>query len=97
MGADGVERMKASITVALLLAPAFLAVTASAQGMPAPIEPQAISISLDDTTINTGPSGASLESNYFHTPQQPYAAGRLFPCRLQLRVFDKTLLAQSCN
>ena len=56
-----------------------------------------VALSTDDTAIDTSPSGATLESNYFRAPQQPYAANRVFPCRLQLRMFDKTRLAQSCN
>ena len=38
-----------------------------------------------------------LEADYFRAPQAPFAAGRVFPCRLQLRMFEKTRLAQSCH
>jgi hypothetical protein len=84
--------MKALIAVAVLLA-----LGATAQAKVAPLERQMVAISADDSTINSGPSGAMLESNYFRAPQTPAAAGRIFPCRLQLRVFEKTRLAQSCN
>lgn len=84
--------MKALITIA-----ALLVFAAAAQAKPAPLDPQPISLATDDAAINTVPSGATLESDYFHAPQQPYAVGRVFPCRLQLRVFDKTRLARSCD
>ena len=84
--------MKALVTIAMLLA-----LGAAAQTKPAPFELRPVAFSSDDTTVDIGPSGATLESNYFSAPQQPLAAGRIFPCRLQLRVFDKTRLAQSCN
>jgi hypothetical protein len=38
-----------------------------------------------------------LEFGYFRAPQTPVAAGRVFPCRLQLQIFEKTKLAQSCH
>ncbi len=89
--------MRVSTTLALLLAPALLALGVTAQAKPAPVEPQTVAMLFDDSTIYSGPSGAMLESNYFNAPQPPYAAGRVFPCRLQLRVFDKTRLARACN
>jgi hypothetical protein len=79
----------------------LLALGAAAQGKPVPVAAQAIAVSFndsaDDSAINIGAAGATLESNYFRVPQPPIAAGRIFPCRLQLRVFEKTRLAQSCN
>jgi hypothetical protein len=75
----------------------ILALGATAQAKFAPLERQMVAISADDSTINTGASGAMLESDYFSAPQPSFAAGRIFPCRLQLRLFDKTRLAQSCN
>jgi len=75
----------------------FLVLGTAAQAIPAPVELQPIAVSPDDLTIAAGPAGASLERDYFRAPQTPYAAGRVFPCSLQLRVFDKTRLAQSCN
>jgi hypothetical protein len=87
--------MKASMTAAVLLG--LFAYGAQAQAKPAPIEARLAVASRDDSTINTGPSGAMMESNYFNAPQAPFTAARLFPCRLQVRIFDKTRLAQACN
>jgi hypothetical protein len=84
--------MKQLIALAL-----FLAVCASAQARPAPFEAQPTAISPDDLTVSTGPAGATLEQDYFRAPQPAYARARVFPCRLQLRIFDKTRLAQSCE
>ena len=88
--------MKALLTYALFFALA-MAAQGAAQGKPAPFELRALALSANDTTIDSGPSGASLESNYFRAPQPPVAAGRVFPCRLQLRMFDTMRLAQNCN
>ena len=38
-----------------------------------------------------------LEVTYFNASQSPLAAGRLVPSRMQVRMFEKTRLAQSCN
>jgi hypothetical protein len=84
--------MKALIAMAVLLA-----LGATAQAKVAPLESQLVAIAADNATINSGPAGATLESNYIRAPQAPTAAGRIFPCRLQLHVFEKTRLAQSCN
>jgi hypothetical protein len=81
---------------ALLALAVLLAFAAAVQAKPAPLDPQPISLATTDAAIATGPSGTTLESDYFHAPQLPYAAGRVFPCRLQLRVFDKTRMARSC-
>jgi hypothetical protein len=83
--------MKSFIALALLLA---LATTA--QGKLAPVEPQAAAISLDDWAISSGPA-TTLEQDYFRAPPSTFAARRAFPCRLQLIIFDKTRLAQSCR
>ena len=84
--------MRALITLAMLLA-----VSASAQAKPTPFNLQPTAPTTGGTDIDTGPAVTTLESDYFRAPQQPYAAGRVFPCRLELRVFEKTRLAQSCN
>jgi hypothetical protein len=75
----------------------FLALGATAQAKPAPIEPQQAASAADDAAMFAGAAGALRESDYFRAPQPPLAAGRIFPCRLQLRVFEKTRLAQSCR
>ena len=91
--------MKAAIAFVVLLA-----LGAVAQGKPMPVNGLAVlqsfdgSALADDSAINIGAAGATLEANYFRAPQPPIAAGRIFPCRLQLRVFEKTRLdQQSCN
>jgi hypothetical protein len=89
--------MKASIMIAFLLTPAFFAMTAPAQAKFAPVEAQSIAISLDDTVIAGGTSGAMREQSYFSAPQSPLGPGNVFPCRMQLNLFEKTRLARSCN
>ena len=88
--------MKALVALAVILA---LSATfgATSQAKLAPLEPQQIATSPDDTDMVAGPAGAMVESDYFRAPQPPFAAGRVFPCRLQVRMFEKTRLAQSCN
>jgi hypothetical protein len=94
---DRVGPMKSLITFAMILALGALVLGAAVQAKPAPLDLRVVALSAEDTAIDSGPSGASLESDYFRAPQMPYSLGRLFPCRLQLRVFDKARLAQSCN
>jgi hypothetical protein len=89
--------MKSPIIFALGLASA-LALSAPAQAKLVAGEWQpVIAISVDDTAIATGPSGALLESNYFNAPQSSLAFGRGNSCRLPVSLFEKTRLAQSCN
>lgn len=68
-----------------------------AMAKPAPVEPVRLTHSPNDTGMSVGPAGAMLESDYFSASQQPITTGRVFPCRLQLQVFDKTQIAQSCR
>jgi hypothetical protein len=70
---------------------------AAVQAKPAPVERQPKVLAPEDSAMVTGPIGAMLESDYFRAPQTPSAATRVFPCRLQLRVFDKTQLARACR
>jgi hypothetical protein len=70
---------------------------ASAQAKLAPVETQLAAISPDDLAISTEAPGAVLERDYFRAPQPAIVGSRIFPCRLQLHLFDKTRLAQSCN
>jgi hypothetical protein len=74
----------------------LVALSATAQGKLAPIEPQPATISLDDLAISTGPA-VTLERDYFSAPPSTFTAGRALPCRLQLIIFDKTRLAQLCH
>jgi hypothetical protein len=73
---------------ALLAFAVILALCAQAQARLAPIERDLAAMTVDDMAIDSGASGASLESDYFRAPQPPFAAVRIFPCRLQLRVFE---------
>lgn len=75
----------------------FLALGAAAQAKLAPVDPHQVAISADDMAIATGPAGSTLERDYFRAPQPAYATGHIFPCRLQLRIFEKARIAQSCN
>lgn len=84
--------MKTAIAMAMLFA-----LGATAQAKLAPLEQPMVAVSADDTTIDSRPSGAMLESVYFRALPTPFAAGRVFPCVLQLRLFQKTRIAQSCN
>jgi hypothetical protein len=45
--------------------------------------------------VLVGPAGAMLEADYFRAPQKPAPDPHM--CRLQLRVFEKTQLAESCH
>lgn len=91
--------MKAMIALVVLLG-----LGAAAQGKPMPVDGVAVSQSYDGaaladaSAINIGAAGATREADYFRAPLPPIAGGRIFPCRLQLYVFEKTRLAQqSCN
>jgi hypothetical protein len=80
------------LVYAVVLAPALL-VSALAQAKPSPPEPQRASLSLEETSIDSGTSGAMLESDYFNAPHGPFTPGRLTPCRLQVNMFAKTRIA----
>ena len=83
--------MKILITFAMVLA-----LGAAAQAKLAPVEPQLVATPPNDAAIYAGPASATLEHDYFHAPQTPTAARRVFPCTMQLRIFDKTRIAQTC-
>lgn len=84
--------MKALLAFALLVG-----LAAAAHAKPAPLEAPARAFAPEDTAISVGAAGALLESDYFRAPKEPSIAGRVFPCRLQLQVFEKTQLAQACH
>ncbi len=91
--------IKRAVLGALLLA-ATLGFTAAVQAKPAPldnIDTPPTPVAFEDSTIDSGPSGAMLESSYFNAQQAPFTAQRMFPCRVQVRMFDKTRLAQMCK
>jgi hypothetical protein len=81
---------------AVLALAVLLILGAAAMAKPAPIDRSAKVVSPEDSAVAIGGPGAKLESDYFRAPQAP-SASRVFPCRLQLHVFEKTRLAQSCN
>lgn len=91
--------MKFLTTAAIVLSLTF---TFAASAKPTPpdrmgaAEDLRPALALNDTDINIGPAGASLERNYFQAPQQPFNAGSL-SCRMQMSVFDKMRLTQACN
>jgi hypothetical protein len=82
---------------ALLACAVLMVLGATALAKPSPIENQTKSSLVEDSAISIGPAAAALESDYFRPPQTPVAAGRIFPCRLQLRLFEKTQIAQFCR
>lgn len=84
--------MKPVLAWALLL---FL--SAAAQAKLAPVNSPRLTPSPDESSVFIGPAGAMLEADYFRAPQKPVAVGRVFPCRLNLQVFEKTQIAQSCH
>jgi hypothetical protein len=84
---------------ALAMMVVLLSLTALAAAKPTPesgidqirdLNPTALR---NDTDINSGTSGALLERSYFQAPQRQFNVS----CRLQLNVFDKTRLIESCN
>jgi hypothetical protein len=75
----------------------FLTLSAGAEAKYAPVETPRPTAPPDDSAMFVGPAGAMLESNYFRAPPQQQRSSDPNFCRLQLRVFDKTKLAQSCD
>ena len=82
---------------ALLALTVLLTLGAAAQAKPTPVERIQNPFAPDESAMLMGPAAAMLESDYFRMPQTPFASDRVFPCRLQLRIFDKTRLARSCH
>jgi hypothetical protein len=89
--------MKALTATALLLA-----LSAAALAKPNPVERSSRAhADIDISSVgamreNIGSVGAMRERNYFQAPQSPINASA-FPCRLELDLFDKARLAQSCR
>ena len=85
--------MKAALALA-----ALLALGASAQAAVSPVENANIVIAPATATIPSDePNGAVPEAAYFRAPQTPSNSDRLFPCRVQFDLFEKTQLAQLCH
>jgi hypothetical protein len=76
----------------------FLTLTAAAGAKPTPvgdfnrIDDRNPTLARND--IDIGPT--ARERSYFQAPQPQFNAGNV-SCRLQLSVFDKTRVAQTCN
>jgi hypothetical protein len=90
--------MKALVNKPLVGMVIFLSLTVVAAAKPTPVgslnQVQDLNpTAQNDNGINTGTSGALLERSYFQAPQQRFNIS----CRLQLSVFDKTRLTESCN
>jgi hypothetical protein len=94
--------MKVMAGIVLLLASSTVAL-----GKPAPVEQTLLTLVRADINIsnsssvgamreNIGTVGAMRERHYFGAPQ-PQFNPRVFPCRLEPLLFDKTRLAQSCR
>ncbi|MFZ0620830.1 MAG: hypothetical protein WAM76_02405 [Pseudolabrys sp.] len=87
--------MKGVVGVAIVLA-----LTAAAGAKPAPVgdlnrmDDRTPTLARNDADIDIVP--AARERSYFQAPQQHFNTGNV-SCRLQLSVFDKTRIAQSCN
>jgi len=89
--------MRASIGLAyIFIFVAAYSVPAQARLAPTDLPPTGAT-SFDDATINSGPSGAMLESSYFNAPQPSTASIRVFPCRSQVNLFQKTRLVRACD
>ncbi len=89
--------MKGLAFTAMFLA--FMAAVATAKPVPVsrinPTEDLNSPLTRNDVDIDSGPSGAMLEREYFQAPP-PFTAGGL-PCRLQSAIFAKVKLAQLCR
>jgi len=77
----------------------LMAAVATAKPVPVkkmnPLEDLNAPLTRNDVDINSGPSGAMLEREYF-LASPPFKAGGL-PCRLQSAIFTKVHLAQLCH
>jgi hypothetical protein len=90
--------MRASIalTFIFIFAAAFASLPAQAKLTPLE-QPITGATSSEDATVNTGPSGAMLESSYFNAPQPSTARIWVFPCRSQFNLFQKGRLVRACD
>ena len=86
--------MRALTAFAMLLA-LCVPFGATAKAKVAPLESQAVVTAFDDSTDSR--LAAQREADYFRAPQSSSLVERDYPCRLQLRIFEKTRLAQSCR
>jgi hypothetical protein len=87
--------MKTLTACAMLLAlgaPLCAFLGTNAQAKIAPLESQA-AVTASDNWVSSR-SAETREAEYFRAP--PPLAERNYPCRLQMHLFEKTRLAQSC-
>ena len=90
--------MRASLVLAYIFIFAAAFAGLPAQAKLAPLEPAFTgAVSSEDATVNSGPSGAMLESSYFNAPQPSAASIRVFPCRSQINLFQKGRLVRACD
>ena len=85
--------MKNLLAVILVLTAAT-----AATAKPAPVEParSANPMARASAEFNIGPAGATLERNYFRTPEADSHSG-LYLCRFEPSMFAKVRLTQSCK
>jgi hypothetical protein len=81
----------------ILGAALFLTLSVTAQATYAPVEMPRPTTPPDDSAMFVGAAGAMLEADYFRAPPQHQRSSDSNVCRIQLRLFDKTELAQSCD
>jgi hypothetical protein len=76
----------------------FFALATAAAATPSPFEPKLPVQITDDSALYLGPSGATLEADYFGIPRPTIGAMRVFPCRLRLQpVVQDSRFAQICD
>jgi hypothetical protein len=82
-----------------LLALAVLAaLNASAAAKVVPLDPRPPGPAPEESAFSLGPTGSTLESDYFRAPQPPAGARRIFPCRVRLPAFGREpRFAQACD
>jgi hypothetical protein len=75
----------------------LLTLSVTAQAAYAPVEMPRPTPPADESAMYVGPAGAMLEADYFRAPPQHQRSSDSNVCRVQLRLFDKMQLAQSCD
>jgi hypothetical protein len=92
MGWKG-RSMKGPLALAVLAA-----LSASAAGKVAPLDPRSPGPVPEESAFSLGFTGSALESDYFRAPQPPAGARRIFPCRVRLPAFGREpRFAQACD
>jgi hypothetical protein len=93
-----VSPMRAPSVLAFIFVFAAAFIALPAQARLAPVEQPLIGVtSFDEAAVNSGASGAMLESSYFNAPQPSTASIRVFPCRAQVNLFQKARLVRTCD